>query len=310
MKRLIAMGVVILSLGMMTACQRAEAEPEVQAGGNLVNAKNPMVEYPDLVSMQNEVGYMMIDLPSDYGMTDQNYFVIGGALAEIRERDRDGVAVSIRKALGQEDISGYYNADFEPGVVGYYEVFLGGTGDTRVSWWKDDLYSYSFAMEGGDEAAFTERLNLLTREAAFIRMFEAELPGGQAVLRTTEELDERLGYPVMKLPETYQLSPAVIGIDAGGEGYIRYREGVSNDRYIDLRTIQEEDHKFAAEDDIATTEQTILDIPAAVGAGAGEKEGIRLARWEHNGFTYSAMSFGHDEEEFIQVLEDLIETTK
>ena len=312
MKKMILLGVVILSLGLTTACQKIETKTETVPAteGNLANAQNPMVEYPDQVSLQNKVGYMMIDLPADYGMQNQKYFVIGEALAEIQEEDGSGTAVSIRKAVGQEDISGYYDVDFEPGVAGYYEVFLGSNGETRVGWWKDDIYSYSFAMAGGDEAEFTERLNLLTREAAFIRMFEAELPGGQAVLRTIEELDTVLGYPVMKLPDTYQLSPAVIGIAAGGEGYIRYREGVSNDRYIDLMTIQKEDHKFAVEDKIIATEQSVLDIPVAVGEGTGETEGMRLARWESNGFTYAAVSFGQTGEQFAQVLEDLVKTTK
>ena len=312
MKKIIMLGVLVLVVGGLTACQKSgagEESPVVPSGQN-ANAGNPMVEYPDLVSLQNEVGFMMPDLPSEYEMTNRQYFAIGETLAEVRGEDGSGARVCIRKAAGQDDISGYYDVKFEPGAAGYYEVFLGSSKDTQVSWWKDDIYSYSFSLEGGDEAGFTERLNVLAREAAFIRMFEAELPGGQALLRSIEELDAVMGYPVMRLSEDYLLSPAVIGIAAGGEGYIRYRDGVSNDRYIDLLTIREEQHEFTGLDGMATDEKSVLDIPVTFGEGADETEGKYFAGWENNGLSYAAVAFGHTAEEFDQVLEDLVKATK
>ena len=58
------------------------------------------------------------------------------------------------------------------------------------------------------------------------------------------------------------------------------------------------------------TEKEIADVPVEVGEGTGETEGMNFACWEHGGLSYAVTSFGHTEEEFAQVLEDLVKTTE
>lgn len=129
---------------------------------------------------------------------------------------------------------------------------------------------------------------------------------------SADELNKKLGYEVLMLPESYGLKPSTIQcIPLEGEsGYIGYmtKEGDA-DVYIDLYTVGKAESASVMQNEITMAEREVDGVKVTAGEGTEMFEGIRSARWSGSSQSYELITLGQSEEVFDSMLKDLLKVT-
>ncbi len=137
----------IVSCSLLVAC----SAPPV-AGAQL---PNPMVEYDSASEMNKVLKFDMLQLPAELEYTPKDYYVIDKRLGQIDYTNQaEDLEITLRKAKGNEDISGIYGVDYEQESFSGLPVNMGIYEDTHVAWFEDGGFSYSVSATGIDGATF------------------------------------------------------------------------------------------------------------------------------------------------------------
>ena len=124
----------------------------VSNNGDEVMVVSPMQTVDTLAEAESTTGFGL-EVPESIKDTDLSEItVIAGDTIQADYAKNDEVFISIRKAKGNEDISGDYNTydRVETIDVNGNDVTIKGTGDTcYLATWTDNGYSYSFSAFNG-----------------------------------------------------------------------------------------------------------------------------------------------------------------
>lgn len=126
--------------------EKETAKPEEVTIMEDVQIPNPFTEYSSLEEAVMATGFK-ITVPDEIeGMDEVTYRVMPGDMIEIIYSGMDEAEIRIRKAYGNEDISGDYNsyADSNEVVIGQKTVTMkGNDGKYTLGIWNEGDYSYS-----------------------------------------------------------------------------------------------------------------------------------------------------------------------
>lgn len=146
----------LLSALFLTACGQGENEENTQPGGSTMIA-NPFTECSTMSAAQKGAGFEMT-APETLGGAEPVIRVMKGYMIELVYDTEGGERIRIRKAVGDEDISGDYTdyADVTVFSVGGVEVTLKGDGadSYALAAWTAEGYSYSLSTAGGSSREF------------------------------------------------------------------------------------------------------------------------------------------------------------
>lgn len=172
MKKLFAIAMTATLLLSLAACstKTADTEPAADTTEPLVitdnvQIPNPWAEYTSLEEATQAAGFELTAPEALEGYDEVTYQVLAGdedasALLEVRYSNEDA-SVSIRKAAGDEDISGDYNI-YELSAtetIGENEITLQSNeeGVVNLATWTNGAYTYAVsAAEGISAQAFAE----------------------------------------------------------------------------------------------------------------------------------------------------------
>lgn len=159
-----ACAALVIGVGIFAVTQQRGSivDTPVQSGADTNDAAdtsefvqyvNPYAEYETLEESEKAVGFD-IAVPESYGdYSELSYIVIGGEMLEVQYRDSgENRGMSVRKARGNEDISGDYNQydDITETQVGGSTVTIKGSGgEFSLALWVSGDYSYSVSVESG-----------------------------------------------------------------------------------------------------------------------------------------------------------------
>ncbi len=144
--------------------EKSDAAPEEYAG-----VPNPMLEYPDVPSLERAVGFPVYYLPGNLLALYHpaaHIYSIDRYISDIRFQSvADDSKITVRTALieriGTEDISGYYGAwtQQSAGDVKRTQVWVAQTETgMRVVRWKAGRFAFSITIEGVDDETFRHML--------------------------------------------------------------------------------------------------------------------------------------------------------
>ena len=144
----------------------AESEASYEAPAENVGMPNPMIEYPDVPTLEREIGFPVMYLPSNlYSLYHpaQHIFAIAGQVADLRfENKADGTLITLRSALKErvltDDISGCYGFAWHrqtAGDVKRTKVDVGIPAEgARVVKWEAGRFVFSLYITGVDDESF------------------------------------------------------------------------------------------------------------------------------------------------------------
>lgn len=153
------------------AVAAAEEAGEVPAGaeaaamGESAGMANPLLEYPDVPSLERSVGFPVFYLPGNMLALyhpAQHIYSIDRYISDIRFQSvADDSKVTVRTALieriGTEDISGYYGewTQQSAGDIKRTQVYVAETATgIRVVRWTAGRFAFAVTIEGVDEDTF------------------------------------------------------------------------------------------------------------------------------------------------------------
>ena len=147
-----------LCLIFLSGCQTTKQE-EIKE--NNMQVINPLVEYSSLEECEQIVGFSL-KIPKCDG--EYTYRVINNEIIEVTIQEEIDT-ISIRKAIGSEDISGYYSDNV---IVTYSvnDMEIVGKGDSclnliySASWHSD---KYTFAVYSKEGVTQSELTSLITK---------------------------------------------------------------------------------------------------------------------------------------------------
>lgn len=147
----------------------APADTSASAIGEDVGMANPMLEYPDVPSLERAVGFPVYYLPGNLLALYHpaaHIFSIDRYVSDIRfESKADDSRITVRTALieriGTDDISGYYGewTQQSAGDVKRTQVYVAQTATgMRVVRWSAGRFAFAITIEGVDDATFRNML--------------------------------------------------------------------------------------------------------------------------------------------------------
>lgn len=171
LNKILAVVIIMSTTVMLTAClgeipTGRENKQENSAEDNQSALVNPMVEYDSIAALQDASGFVMPDLPAEHALENQAYFLIDQSIAEVQQSTGDELSITIRKAKGNEDISGVYGADLREETFLGTKVQIGTMEDGCVAWWSDGEYAYSVYANPISEDEFQNYLLEIIERAA------------------------------------------------------------------------------------------------------------------------------------------------
>ena len=139
------------------------------AMGENVGVANPMLEYPDVPSLERSVGFPVYYLPGNLLALYHpaaHIYSIDRYVSDIRFQSiADNSKITVRTALiervGTDDISGYYGAwtQQSAGDVKRTKVWVAQTeSGMRVIRWTAGRFAFAVTIEGVDDATFRNML--------------------------------------------------------------------------------------------------------------------------------------------------------
>lgn len=157
MKRMLILLLCVVAALSLSACGTAKEENTQLA--------NPVVEYETLSDAEKAVGFTFTAPESFDDYSDRSVQVIGGKIAQITFRNEHDQRLVLRKAAGDEDISGDYNAYPQISEVDWEDrsATLKGEGDRfRVALWTAGDYTFSVTsdepLSAGDMTALIAQI--------------------------------------------------------------------------------------------------------------------------------------------------------
>lgn len=163
MKRIISLLLTLLLLCGMTACGTKGMQEEEPPADNTMVA-NPWVEYDTRELAIAAAGFDMTAPESMEGYDAPIYRVMNAELLEVLYQSAAG-EVRIRKAVGEEDISGDHNTYEEtqtiatPGEDGVVTM-AGSGGAVACATWHSGAYTYAITADPGlDVPAVADLVN-------------------------------------------------------------------------------------------------------------------------------------------------------
>lgn len=147
----------------------APVKTEAAAMGAEAGMANPMLEYPDVPSLERSVGFPVYYLPGNMLALyhpAQHIYSIDRYISDIRFKSAaDDSKITVRTALvervGTEDISGYYGewTKQSAGDVKRTQVYVAQTASgIRVVRWTAGRFAFAITLEGVDDATFRNML--------------------------------------------------------------------------------------------------------------------------------------------------------
>ena len=147
------------------AAGEAPAETNAAAMGENVGMANPMLEYPDIPSLERSVGFPVFYLPGNMlplYHPAQHIYSIDRYISDVRFQSvADDSKLTVRTALveriGTDDISGYYGewTQQSAGDVKRTQVYVAETATgIRVVRWTAGRFAFAITIEGVDDATF------------------------------------------------------------------------------------------------------------------------------------------------------------
>lgn len=139
----------------MAACGTGETKTDDDSGSSQANANmpNPFIDCETLLDAEECAGFS-ISSPESFPdwVSDVKFRAVEGEMVELLYTDGGQQKLVVRKAEGNEDISGVYGTfnDYEDITVDDLTVTLkGNDGKVNVAIWMCDDYSFSiFSVEG------------------------------------------------------------------------------------------------------------------------------------------------------------------
>lgn len=129
---------------------------------NSVESGNPLKAYETLAEAEKAAGFELQAPEEIAGAVQSGYYVIGGTVLEVRYADgADETVCTVRKAPGEEDISGDYNVYEGTETLQYFgislqaEISYDDAGIRKAVWTKDG-FSYAVLASGMDRGTLTE----------------------------------------------------------------------------------------------------------------------------------------------------------
>ncbi|MBR5909510.1 MAG: hypothetical protein IKZ66_06015 [Schwartzia sp.] len=143
----------------------APAGAEAAAMGETAGVGNPLLEYPDVPSLERSVGFPVFYLPGNMLALyhpAQHIYSIDRYISDIRFQSvADDSKVTVRTALieriGTEDISGYYGEweQQSAGDIKRTQVYVAQTATgIHVVRWTAGRFAFAVTIEGVDDATF------------------------------------------------------------------------------------------------------------------------------------------------------------
>jgi len=150
----------VLIAAALTVPKLVGRQPAAQGGEQIAS---PITEYDSAAALSKAVGFEVKDLTTlPFTPSAVHYAAYDGKLAEIDYAGPDGQSAAYRRAEGDGDISGDYNAYASTTTLttSAGTVTLRGSGGTYVlAVWTDGKYACSLSFaEGLDEAAWAKVL--------------------------------------------------------------------------------------------------------------------------------------------------------
>ncbi len=154
MKRIIAVALIAL-LFTIAGCGRPDKEK--------TEVPNPMVEYKSLEEISKKMDYPMVELPEDMQYTLDKMYIISGNIVQLDYVDEAGdTSICLRKAKGNEDISGIYGVEYTQETLSGIPVNVGTYQDIHVAYFVYEDFSYSATAKGLTGVSFDNLLISLT----------------------------------------------------------------------------------------------------------------------------------------------------
>lgn len=147
---------IILSVTLalsLAGCGTKTPAPENASPTGQVQIANPFVSCDNLTAAAELAGFEMT-LPQSLPnwITETEIRVIEGEMIEVVSVGEDGKELRIRKAVGNEDISGDYNSYEEASEITVDELTValkGNEGKINVATWSDGEYTFSIVCSEG-----------------------------------------------------------------------------------------------------------------------------------------------------------------
>lgn len=172
----------ILSLGLLSGAASAEplaeetdrlpegeppaAEETAAPAAPAAGMPNPLIEYPDVPSLERAIGFPILYLPSNFYPLYHpavHVFSISGQVADLRFTGKaDATTITLRTALQERifttDISGLHDAEWVTQTAGDVKrtlVDVATLADgTRVVRWSAGRFVFALSASGFDDASF------------------------------------------------------------------------------------------------------------------------------------------------------------
>lgn len=161
MKRMLLLLLCAAAALSLTACGKSGGEKSEEA-----QIANPIVEYETLAEAEKAVGFTMTAPETFNRFADRTVQVIGGKLLQLTYLNDHGQRLILRKAVGDEDISGDYNQYPQNSMMEWDNggaTFKGEDDMFSVAAWTADGFAFSMTtdepMSEGDVLSLISRVN-------------------------------------------------------------------------------------------------------------------------------------------------------
>lgn len=127
--------------------------------GEIIGMPNPIVEYDTLEAAEKAAGFEFAVPESIDGYENVSWSVIAEETIQVIYTNADGEEITIRKAAGDEDISGDYTIYDDERIqeVDGLQVTMRGSADkVCLAIWTDAGYSYSVMTSDGEGLSTTD----------------------------------------------------------------------------------------------------------------------------------------------------------
>lgn len=127
--------------------------------GEIIGMPNPIVEYDTLEAAEKAAGFEFAVPEAIDGYENVSWSVIAEETIQVIYTNADGEEITIRKAAGDEDISGDYTIYDDERIqeVDGHQVTMRGSADkVCLAIWTDAGYSYSVMTSDGEGLSTTD----------------------------------------------------------------------------------------------------------------------------------------------------------
>ena len=322
MKKLMTFALSAVMVLSLAACGQSapQTQPEKTDAESNEQIANPFTTYDTMEEATEAVGFDMMDVPEMLeGFDAREIQCSESGMLEVIYRNADGGTVSIRKAIGNTDISGDYNqyADESTETVGGQDVlFKGNDGKVSTAVWtnKDNTYAISSSegMEKDDVIALVDTVSGSEDAVPMIGGDPAtwgpaleenvQIPSPFADCETLEEAISITGFD-MVVPETLEgYDQPTFQVMSGTMIQVIYRndkdESVSIRKALGSDDISGDYNEYAQNDTVSVGELAV--------SMKGEQELVHLATWTDGEYTYAvSVSSGLSEAAMAKLIAEI-----